>query len=41
MRFLSLFLIFAGYVFIYASVANQGKFATDPWAALLADAYTT
>lgn len=26
---------------IYAAVANQGKFATEPWAGLFADAYTT
>lgn len=29
-----------GYVLIYASVANRGRFATHPWAGVLADAYT-
>lgn len=29
-----------GYLLVYASVANRGRFATHPWAGLLADAYT-
>ena len=29
-----------GYVLIYASVANAGRFATQPWAGLREDAYT-
>lgn len=29
-----------GYVLVYASVANHGRFALHPWAGLLADAYT-
>jgi len=29
-----------GYVLIYAAVANSGRFATQPWAGLLEDAYT-
>lgn len=29
-----------GYVLVYASVANHGRFATHPWLGLLADAYT-
>lgn len=29
-----------GYVLLYASVANHGRFATHPWAGLLMDAYT-
>lgn len=40
MRFLGTLLVFAGYVFVYASVAAGGKFATEPWAGLFADAYT-
>ena len=28
-----------GYVLVYASVANHGRFALHPWAGLLADAY--
>lgn len=30
-----------GYVLVYASVANRGRFATHPWAGLLMDAYTS
>lgn len=41
MKSLSALLIFIGYTLIYAAIANQGKFATDPWAGLYADAYTT
>lgn len=35
-------IVFAGlgYVLVYASVANAGRFATHPWAGLLEDAYT-
>lgn len=40
MKFLGTLLVFAGYVFVYASVAAGGKFATEPWAGLFADAYT-
>lgn len=40
MKFLGILLVFAGYVFVYASVAAGGKFATEPWASLFADAYT-
>jgi hypothetical protein len=29
-----------GYVLVYASVANHGRFALHPWLGLLADAYT-
>lgn len=29
-----------GYVLLYASVANAGRFATHPWAGLQEDAYT-
>lgn len=29
-----------GYILIYASVANRGRFATSPWAGLQEDAYT-
>jgi hypothetical protein len=40
MKFLGTLFVFAGYVFLYASVASGGKFATEPWAGLFADAYT-
>lgn len=39
MKALSAILIFGGYMLIYAATANQGKFATEPWAGLFADAY--
>jgi hypothetical protein len=29
-----------GYMLVYAAVAKQGRFAAEPWAGLLADAYT-
>lgn len=41
MKALAIILMFSGYTLIYASVANQGRFATDPWAGLFADAYTS
>lgn len=40
MGFLSGLCLFAGYLLVYAAVANHGQFATEPWAGLLADAYT-
>lgn len=40
MKFLGILFVFFGYVFVYASVAAGGRFATEPWAALFADAYT-
>ena len=40
MRFLGTVLLLAGYVLVYASVAADGRFATDPWKGLFADAYT-
>jgi hypothetical protein len=40
MKFLGTLFVFAGYVFLYSSVAAGGKFATEPWAGLFADAYT-
>lgn len=39
MGLLGVSLIFVGYVLCYASVANHGKFATEPWRGLTADAY--
>lgn len=39
MKFLSLLLLLGGYMLIYASVANRGKFAGNPWLGLFADAY--
>lgn len=41
MRFRNILMLLAGYTLIYGSVAAGGKFATEPWAALFADAYTT
>lgn len=40
MKFLSMFLVFGGYLLVYAATANSGRFATEPWAGVLADAYT-
>lgn len=40
MKFLGILFVFFGYVLVYAAVAAGGKFATEPWAALFADAYT-
>jgi hypothetical protein len=39
-KLLGILFLFFGYVFVYASVAAGGRFATEPWAALFADAYT-
>lgn len=41
MKALAILLVFGGYSLVYAAVANQGKFATEPWAGLFADAYTS
>jgi hypothetical protein len=41
MRFVGILMLFGGYVLVYAAVANSGEFATEPWAGVLADAYTT
>lgn len=41
MKALSMILIFGGYMLVYAATAKQGKFATEPWAGLFADAYDT
>lgn len=41
MKALSALLIFGGYMLVYAATASQGKFATEPWAGLFADAYMT
>lgn len=40
MRFLGTLLLLGGYTLVYAAVADAGKFATDPWAGLFADAYS-
>lgn len=32
--------LFAGYLLVYAAVANGGKLAATPWRALVEDAYT-
>lgn len=32
-------MVFIGYVLVYASTANGGKFATQPWMGILQDAY--
>lgn len=39
MAFLGTLLLFGGYMLVYAATANHGKFATEPWAGLVADAY--
>lgn len=36
---LGIVFVMAGYTLVYAAVANHGQFATEPWAALFADAY--
>jgi hypothetical protein len=41
MAFLGTLLIFAGYTLVYGAVAKGGRFATDPWAGLYLDAYTS
>jgi len=41
MKSLAILLIFGGYTLVYAATAKQGKFATEPWAGLFADAYTS
>lgn len=33
-------MLFAGYMLVYAAVANGGVFTLHPWAALFADPYT-
>lgn len=40
MKFISTLLMFFGYVLLYSATAAGGKFATDPWVSLYADAYT-
>lgn len=40
MKFIGILFVFFGYVLVYASAAAGGKFATEPWAGLFADAYT-
>lgn len=39
MTFLGIFLVWLGYVLFYAGIANHGRFATQPWAGVFADAY--
>lgn len=39
MKFLGIYLLLGGYILVYASVANGGKFATDPWNGVFGDAY--
>jgi hypothetical protein len=39
-KLLGILFVFFGYMLVYASVAAGGKFATEPWAGLFADAYT-
>lgn len=41
MKSLAILLVFGGYTLVYAATANGGKFASEPWAGLFADAYTT
>ena len=40
MRFLGIILSLLGYTLVYASIANHGRFAADPWKGLVMDAYT-
>ena len=40
MRILSTLLIFGGYVLVYASVANHGRWYAQPWQGVWMDAYT-
>lgn len=39
MGLLSVSLTFVGYLLVYASVANHGKFAKEPWLGVTSDAY--
>lgn len=39
MGFLSVALVFVGYTLVYAATANHGRFATNPWTGVVADAY--
>lgn len=41
MKALAIILTFAGYTLVYAATAKQGRFATEPWAGLFGDAYTS
>lgn len=41
MKFVGIALVFGGYILVYAATARGGRFATEPWAGLFADAYTT
>ena len=41
MKLLSVFLVFGGYLLVYSSLANKGRFATEPWQAVFQDAYTS
>lgn len=41
MQALAIILVFGGYTLVYAATAKQGRFATDPWSGLFADAYTS
>jgi hypothetical protein len=38
-QFVGVLLVFGGYTLVYAAVARGGRFATEPWAGLFADAY--
>lgn len=40
MGFLSVTLLFTGYILVYAATANHGRYAQNPWAGVFADAYT-
>lgn len=39
MQFIGILLVFGGYTLVYAATAHGGRFATEPWAGLYADAY--
>lgn len=39
MKFLSVLLLLGGYLLVYAAIAKNGRFATEPWEGLFHDAY--
>lgn len=39
MTLVGMILMWLGYVLLYAGIANHGRFATQPWAGVYADAY--
>jgi hypothetical protein len=33
-------MVLGGYILVYASIANSGIYATEPWLGVVSDAYT-